>query len=105
MKKKDILLVVELDSFAISTITLPKLEILATMVANAKIITNIKINIDTKISTEEQVFDFPHALGNFLVDTTPTEIKVEDMKIAKWNLSKKVQICPLNLGIRDDPNW
>lgn len=95
----------QLDLFAISTITLPKPEILATMVANAKIITNIKINIYTKIDTEEQVFDFRHALGNFLVDITPTQIKVEDMKIAKWNLSKKIQIRRLNLGTHDNPNW
>jgi len=33
-----------------------------------------------------------------LVDITPTQIKVQDMKITKWNLSKKAQIRPLNLG-------
>jgi hypothetical protein len=25
------------------------------------------------------------------------------MKMAKWNLSKEVQICPLNLSIHDKP--
>jgi hypothetical protein len=32
----------------------------------------------------------------------PTQIKVQDMNIAKWNLSEEVQICPLNLGTHDE---
>jgi hypothetical protein len=31
------------------------------------------------------------------------QIKVQDMKITKWNLPKEVQIRPLNLGIHEQP--
>jgi hypothetical protein len=33
----------------------------------------------------------------------PTQIKVQDMKITKWNLSKAVKIHLLNLGIHEKP--
>jgi hypothetical protein len=62
------LLVTKLDLFAIGTIILPKLEILAMAVVDAKINTNTKINIDTKIdtntkiSTRESIFLFPLTL-------------------------------------------
>jgi hypothetical protein len=38
-----------------------------------------------------------------LVDTTLAQIKVKNMKMAKWNILKKVQIRPLNLGTHDEP--
>lgn len=38
-----------------------------------------------------------------MINITPTQIKVQDMKIAKWNLSKEVQIHPLNLGTHKEP--
>jgi archaellin len=69
------------------------------MVANAKISTNSKINI------EELIFYFPHTLGKTSIDITPTRIKIQDMKIIKWNLSKEDQIRPLNLGTHKEPNW
>jgi hypothetical protein len=33
----------------------------------------------------------------------PTRIKVQDMKIAKWNLLEEVQIHPFNLGTHEEP--
>jgi hypothetical protein len=104
------LLVAELDLFAISTIILPKLEILAIMSIDGKIGTNPEIGIDAKINTnveidtdpkintdtktdiemkigiDEPIFDFPHTPREILVDTTLTRIKELDMKMAKWNL-------------------
>ncbi len=38
-----------------------------------------------------------------MVDTTLAQIKVKNMKMAKWNILKKVQIRPLNLGTHDEP--
>lgn len=93
-EKKDVLLVVELDLFTISTITLPKLEILATMMIDAKIDivvkistnakigtnpkigTHTKISINMKISIDKLIFYFPHTLGEILIDIMPTKIKL-----------------------------
>jgi hypothetical protein len=104
-EEEDMLLAVESDLFAIDTIILPELEVLV-MMSNTKIGTDVeistnaktdidakinidaktcndaKIDIDTKIgtnmkiSTNKLIFDSPHALGEILVDTTPTWIKV-----------------------------
>ncbi len=54
-EKEDVLLATELDLFTINTITLSKLEILATMVANAKIGINAKIDTNAKISTNPKI--------------------------------------------------
>ncbi len=93
-EKKDVLLVVELDLFTIGTIILPKLEILAIMTidakigivvkistnakigANPKISTNTKISTNMKINIDKLIFYFPHTLGEILINTMPTEIKV-----------------------------
>ncbi len=108
------LLVVKLDLFIINTITLLELEILATMIVDAKISTdveidtnpkigaNTKIDTDMKINIDEAIFDFPHTLGEIMVDITLAQIKMQDMKMAKWNLLEEVQIRPLNLGTHDD---
>jgi hypothetical protein len=82
-----VLLVGEPNLFAIGTITLPKLEILAVVV----------------LSTREPIFYFLHTLGEILVDITTTRIIVQDMKMAKWNLSKEVQIHPFNWGTHEKP--
>jgi hypothetical protein len=71
-EEENVLLVVELNLFTISTITVPKSEILAMVVADEKINTDTKINTYTKINTEEQIFDFPHVPGKKLVDIMPT---------------------------------
>jgi hypothetical protein len=101
-EEEDVLLVVELDLFTINTITLPKSKILVVVVVDEKLDTDTKISTYTKINTKEQIFDFPHALGEILVDITPTQIKMQDMKITKWNISKKARICPLNLGTHNE---
>lgn len=36
--------------------------------------------------TKDLTFDFPHILGKIEVDTTLARIKVQNMKIAHWNL-------------------
>lgn len=71
------ILVAKLDLFAISTITLPKLEVLAMMFdakfdadaktgidveidTNPKINTDTKTDIDIKININESILDFPH---------------------------------------------
>jgi len=86
------LLVVELDLFIINTITLLELEILAMMIVDAKISTNVeidtnpkigantKIDIDMKINIDEAIFGFPHTLGEIMVDITLAQIKMQDMK-------------------------
>ncbi len=79
------------------------------MAVNAKISTNpkndidTKININKKIGIDKPIFDFPHTLGKISIDIMPTRIKVHDMKISKWNLIEEVQICPLNLGAHNEP--
>ncbi len=106
-EEKDVLLAIEPDLFIIKTITLPKLKMLAMVVADAKIHndanigTNTKIKINMKSSTDEQIFEFPHAPREISVDTMPTRIKMQNMKMAKWNLSDEVQICLLKLGSHD----
>jgi len=93
-EEKDVLLVVKLDLFTISTITLLEPKILAIMAVDAKIgivvkislmqklvrtpkiDTNTKISTDMKIIINELIFYFPHTLGEILINTTPTEIKV-----------------------------
>ncbi len=62
-----------------------------------------KISIDMKIGTNELIFYFPHTVGEILVDITLVQIKVQAMKMAKWNLLEEVQIRPLNLGTHDEP--
>jgi len=101
--------------FAIGTIIIPDLKILAVMATNAKISidaktdidakinTNTNTNTNVKISTNKPIFDFLHTLGKNLVDIMPVWIKMQDMKMAKWNLLEEVQICPLNLGIHNKP--
>jgi hypothetical protein len=110
-EEENLLLAAKLDLFTIITITLPKLEVLAIMSidgktgTNPKIDTNAKIginveididpkididtkpNIEMKINTVEPIFYFPHTPREILVDITLTWIKVQDMKMAKWNLS------------------
>ncbi len=71
------ILVAKLDLFAISTIALPELEVLATMFdaksdadaktgidveidMDPKININTKIDIDIKININESILDFPH---------------------------------------------
>jgi hypothetical protein len=63
-EEEDVLLVVEPYLFAIGTITLPELKILVTVVD------------DAKIGTNELIFEFPHTLGEILVDITLVWIKV-----------------------------
>jgi hypothetical protein len=86
-EKEDVLLVAKPNLFVIGTITLPKLKILLAMVVDAKIGTNAKIGSDMKIDINKLIFYFLRTLGKISVDTTPIQIKVHDMKIAKWNLS------------------
>ncbi len=62
-----------------------------------------KISIDMKIGTNELIFYFPLTLGEILVDITLIHIKVQNMKMAKWNQLEEVHIRPLNLGIHDKP--
>ncbi len=54
--------------------------------SDAKIGTNTKTDIDMKIGIDESIFDFPHTQNKILVDITPTWIKMQDIKMAKWNL-------------------
>jgi len=61
-----------------------------------------KTSIDMKFGTNEPIFDFPHTLGEISIDTTLARIKVQDMKMVKWNLEKDVEIHPLNLGTHDE---
>ncbi len=105
-EEENVLLVAKLDYFAINTISLQELEILATMIVdakinidakigtvekihinanigtNAKIGTNPKISTNTKIGTiwklilTNQFFYFPRTLEEILVDIMPTWIKV-----------------------------
>jgi hypothetical protein len=122
-EEEDMLLAAEPDLFAINTITLLELEVLAVM-SDAKTSTNTKtgndakididakinidekididmeINIDTKTNIylkfciDESIFYFPHTQGEISIDITLVQIKVQDMKMVKWNLEKDVQICP-----------
>jgi hypothetical protein len=62
-----------------------------------------KISIDMKIGTNELIFYFPLTLGEILVDITLIHIKVQSMKMAKWNQLEEVHIRPLNLGTHDKP--
>ncbi len=80
-----------------------KININAKIDIDAKIGMDPKINIDMKIGTNESIFYFSHALGEISIDITLAQIKVQDMKMAKWNLLKEVQIRPLNLGTHDKP--
>ncbi len=127
------LLAAKLDLFTIGTISIPECEVLTIVLidaktnTNAKIGTNAKIDIDAKIginveinmdpkisintkidtnmkiSTNEPIFDFAHTLGKISVNITPARIKVQNMKMPKWNLVENVHISPLNLGTHDEP--
>jgi hypothetical protein len=55
-----------------------------------------------KFGTNEPIFDFPHTLEEISIDTTLARIKVQYMKMVKWNLEKDVEIHPLNLGTHDE---
>jgi hypothetical protein len=91
-EEEEVLLLAKPNLFAIGTITLPKPKILmlvatdAKISTNAKTGTNAKIGTNMKIGTDELIFDFPHTSNKFLVDITLAWIKVQDMKMAKWNL-------------------
>jgi hypothetical protein len=69
---------------------------------DAKIGMDPKISIDMKIGTNE-LFYLPLTLGEILVDITLIHIKVQTMKMAKWNQLEEVHIRPLNLGTHDKP--
>jgi hypothetical protein len=56
-----------------------------------------------KININEPIFYFPHTLREISIDTTLTWIEMQDMKMAKWNLLKEIQIHPPNLGTHDEP--
>jgi hypothetical protein len=43
-------------------------------------------------NSEELKFDFPHTLGEVLVDEIFAHLKVQDLKIVKWMLQEDVQI-------------
>jgi len=60
------------------------------------VLTIERLGVDS--STEDLTFDFPHTPNEIKVDTTLVRIKVQDMKIACWNLPQDVQIRNLNLG-------
>ncbi len=87
------MLVAKPNLFAIGTIILPKLEVLAMMFdaktnTNAKIgidveidmdpkiNTNTKTDIDIKIDIDELIFDFPHTSGEISIDVTLVWINV-----------------------------
>jgi hypothetical protein len=55
-----------------------------------------------KISINELIFYFPHTAREISVDTMLAWIKMYDMKMAKWNLLEKIQICPLNLDTQNE---
>jgi hypothetical protein len=78
-----------------------KIDIDAKIHTDAKVDTNTKININMKISINKPIFYFPHAPREISSDRMLVRIKVQDMKMAKWNLSKEVQIRPSNLGTHD----
>jgi hypothetical protein len=117
-EEEDVLLVVKPYLFTISTIILPEPEILVAMATDAKIDTNAKTNNDAKISIDAKIgidtkididmkngideLIFKHTVGEILVNTTPSWIKVHDMRMAKWNLSNEIKIHPLNLSIHDE---
>jgi hypothetical protein len=90
-KEEDVLLEVEPNLFAIKTITLPKLEILLAHV------TSLEFNI------KDFIFDFSHMLGKILIDVILIRIKVQDLRIAKWTLSKEIQLRSFNLGTNQKP--
>ncbi len=69
---------------------------------DAKIGMDPKFSIDMKIGTNE-LFYLPLTLGEILVDITLIHIKVQTMKMAKWNQLEEVHIRPLNLGTHDKP--
>jgi hypothetical protein len=62
-----------------------------------------KISINMKIGTNESIFYFHYTLGEISIDITLAQIKVQNMKMAKWNLLEEVQIHPLKLGTHDKP--
>jgi hypothetical protein len=90
-KEEDVFLEVVLNLFAIRTITLPKLEILSACV------TSLEFNI------KDLIFDFSHMLSKILIDVIFIRIKVQDLRIAKWTLSKEVQVRSFNLGTNQKP--
>jgi hypothetical protein len=57
-----------------------------------------------KINLEELKFDFPHTPKEILEDEVPTQLKVQDLKIARLTLQKNVQIRDLNLGTTTQPH-
>jgi hypothetical protein len=82
INKEEVLLQVELDLFTIGTITLLELDI------GNSVLTIKAFGMD--FGMKDLTFDFPHTLNEIEVDATPVCIKVQDMKIACWNLSKDV---------------
>ncbi len=97
-EKENVLLVAKLDLFAIGTITLPKLKVLAITSIDGKTSTNpkisidakfgtnveidmdpiinTKINIEMKIDTDEPIFDFSHTPRDISINTTLIQIKM-----------------------------
>jgi len=49
-------------------------------------------NDTPKIGSKEFKFDFLHTPRNISVDNVPAQLKVQDLKIARWTLQKDVQI-------------
>ncbi len=64
-EEENVLLVAKLDYFAINTISLQELEILATMIVDAK------INIDAKIGTVEKIHINANIGTNAKIGTNP----------------------------------
>jgi hypothetical protein len=89
-----VLLQIELNIFTIGTITLLKLEM------GASVLTTKVFGVDFGI--EDLIFDFPHIIGEIEVDTIPTCIKVQHMKIACWNLPKDNASTRPNLGHHEE---
>ncbi len=86
-EEEDVILVTELNLFAIGTITLPEPKIFTKVVVDAKTNRHAKIGIDAKtninakigintnIDIDEPIFDFPHTQGKILVNTMPIQIQ------------------------------
>ncbi len=113
-EEEDMLLVAELNLFIISTIILSKLKILVMVWLMQKSIQMEKsilmqksaripkLVLIQKLVLIWKLILIPHILREISIDITLTWIKVQDMKMAKWNLLKEVQIFFLNLGTHDE---
>ncbi len=60
----------------------------------------LEVALENKVYIETY---YQHKLSQVQIDETLVKVKVQELQIAKWTLTKNQQLLKINLGIKDNP--